>query len=218
MILKRASYKAIKYACLNFHYAKRLPSQPMIGYSVFNDKLEWCGVVVFNAGIGNINRPFKLQKGQVSELARVALNGKQKTTSKSVSIAMKLFKKSNPLCKLIVSYADSDQNHFGTIYQAMNWYFVSSHKTGDKYIDKNGKEIHSRSHSEKGYNIQFGVKKKVVKTSTLKRIKKGVKHKYIYPIDKSLINMCEEMKKPYPKDMAKESDKVDLNANSKLDA
>lgn len=214
MRLEKASYKAIKYACLKFHYSKRLPAQPMIGFSVFNKKNEWCGVIVYNAGIGNINKPYKLKKGQVSELVRMALNGKQEKTSKALSLSLKLFKKHNPLVKLIVSYADSDENHLGIIYQATNWYFVSSHKTGDKYIDKNGKEIHSRAHSPKGYRIQFGQIKKVVKTSELIRIKKGVKYKYIYPIDKSLIEMCNKIKKPYPKDKANLSDKVDLNATS----
>jgi len=111
-----------------------------------------------------------------------------------------LFKKINPLCKLLVSYADSDQNHTGTIYKAMNWYFISSHKTGDKFIDpKTGKDIHSRSHSPTGFKKQFGERKKVLNTNNLVRIKTGVKHKYIYPLDKSLIPLCKSLSKPYPK-------------------
>ena len=200
MRLEKASYKAVKYACLNYHYAKRVPSQPMTGINVFNSTNEWCGVVVFNIGIGNISKPFNLPNGTVCELVRVALNGKQEKTSKAVSRAVKLFKRINPLCKILVSYADSDQNHTGVIYQAMNWYFISTHKTGDKYIDpKTGKDIHSRSHSPKGYNIQFGERKKVLNTSDLIRIKTGVKHKYIYPLDKSLIPLCKSLSKPYPK-------------------
>jgi len=200
MRLQKASYKAVSFACLNFHYAKRIPSQPMTGINVFNDKDEWCGVVVFNIGIGNISKPFNLPNGSVCELVRVALNGKQEQTSKAVSIAVKLFKKINPLCKLLVSYADSDQNHTGTIYKAMNWYFISSHKTGDKFIDpKTGKDIHSRSHSPTGFNKQFGEIKKVLNTNDLVRIKTGVKHKYIYPLDKNLIPLCKSLSKAYPK-------------------
>ncbi len=200
MRLEKASYKAVEYACLNFHYAKRVPAQPMTGFAVFNNKNEWCGVVVFNIGIGNISKPYNLPNGSVCELVRVALNGKQEQTSKAVSIAVKLFSKINPLCKLLVSYADSDQNHNGIIYQAMNWYFVSSHKTGDKFINpKTNKEIHSRSHSPTGYNIQFGERKKVLNTNDLIRIKTGVKHKYIYPLDKTLIPLCKSLSKPYPK-------------------
>lgn len=198
MRLEKASHKAINYACITFHYANRLPAQPMTGINVFNEKKEWCGVVVFNIGIGNINKPFDLPNGSVCELVRVALNGKQEQTSKAVAIAVRLFKKINPLCKLLVSYADSDQHHCGTIYQAMNWYFVSSHKTGDKYINpKTGKDVHSRSHSPKGFNIQFGEVKRVLNTNDLIRIKTGVKHKYIYPIDKNLKDMCKQLSKPY---------------------
>lgn len=200
MRLEKASHKAVSFACLNFHYAKRIPAQPMTGFNVFNNQNEWCGVIVFNIGIGNISKPFNLPNGSVCELVRVALNGKQEQTSKAVSIAIKLFKKINPLCKLLVSYADSDQNHSGTIYQAMNWYFISSHKTGDKFIDpKTGKDIHSRSHSPTGFNKQFGERKKVLNTNDLVRIKTGVKHKYIYPLDKSLLSLCESLSKPYPK-------------------
>jgi len=203
MRIEKASAKAVKYACMNFHYAKRIPAQPMTGVSVFNNKNEWCGVVVFNIGIGNINKPFNLPNGSVCELVRVALNGKQETTSKAVSLAVKLFKRINPLCVLLVSYADSDQSHKGTIYQAMNWYFISAHKTGDKFIDpKTGKDVHSRAHSPKGYNVQFGLTKKALNTNDLIRIKTGVKYKYIYPLDKKLIPMCKAMAKPYPKNAA----------------
>ena len=46
MRLERASYKAIKYACLNFHYAQAIPVTG-IAFSVFNDKNEWCGLITF---------------------------------------------------------------------------------------------------------------------------------------------------------------------------
>lgn len=108
MRLEKASFKAVAFACINFHYAKRLPAQPMTAFSVFNNKDEWAGVVVFNIGIGNINKPFNLPNGSVCEISRVAMNGKQELTSKAIAIAIRLFKKINPLCKLLVSYADSD--------------------------------------------------------------------------------------------------------------
>ena len=63
MRLEIASAKAVKYACMNFHYAKAVPG---VGYafSVFNEKNEWCGVVCFGVGAtNNIGRPFKLNNG-----------------------------------------------------------------------------------------------------------------------------------------------------------
>jgi hypothetical protein len=196
MILKKSSYKAMKYSCLVYHYAKRIPAQPMVGYSVFNKKNEWCGCIIYNNGIGNIEKPFKLKKGQVCELVRMALNGKQEKTSMALSKSIKQFKKDNPLVEILVSYADSDEGHSGTIYKATNWYYIGSHKTGDKYIcKKTGKDIHSRSQSKSGYSKQFGVWKKVYKTSDLIKIKKGVKHKFIYPLNKKSRKLCELMAK-----------------------
>jgi hypothetical protein len=200
MILEKASYKAIKYACLKFHYAKRLPSTPMVGYNVFNEKRQWCGVIVFNNGLTKTASPFGLNNGQVCELVRVALNGKQSKTTKAVSLAVRLFKKANPLVRLLVSFADSDENHKGVIYQAMNWYFIGSKKTSNKFFHPTtGKQIHSRSCSSSGTAIQFGRKTKVFKRSELIEVKKGVKHKYIYPLTKDMRKLCEKLSKPYPK-------------------
>lgn len=200
MKLEKASYKAIKYACVHFHYAKRIPAQPIIGYSVFNSNKEWCGCVLFNAGIEGIQKPYGLKMGQVAELVRVALNGKQDASSKTVSLAIRLFKKENPLVKLLVSYADSDEGHIGTLYQATNWYYEQSKKTSDAFIDKKtGKQIHSRQISKTGLKKQFGTVKKCYTYNQVTRISKGLKHKYIYPLDKNLIPLCKSLSKPYPK-------------------
>jgi hypothetical protein len=226
MILEKASNKAIKYACLNFHYAKSIPVN-VFGYSVFNNNKEWCGVVLYGTGANNnLAANYKLNQGNVIELVRVALNGKQESTSKALSISMRLIKKDIPLAKLLISYADKDQKHKGIIYQATNWFYVGTSmkdKKDSSWII-NGKRYHGRVISDwvKKKNGLNGLTrkeflKKYYDKNAIEFITKG-KIKYIYPIDKSLINMCEEMKKPYPKDMAKESDKVDLNANSKLDA
>jgi len=199
MRLEKASHKAIKYACMNFHYAKRVPVNTA-GYSVFNDKKKWCGVVVFGAGVEGIEKPYHLPKNTVWELVRVALNGQHGTTTKTVSTSVRLFKKDAPTVKLLVSYADSDQSHNGTIYQAMNWFFVGSNRTSDRYIcKKTGKDIHSRQISKSGMKQQFGTKKRCYTYEDVEKIKTGVKHKYIYPLDKSLVPMCKALSKPYPK-------------------
>ena len=52
MRLEKASYKAIKYACLKFHYAKSIPAAAF-GYSVFNKNNEWCGVICYGLGATN---------------------------------------------------------------------------------------------------------------------------------------------------------------------
>lgn len=205
MRLEIASHKAIKYACMNFHYAKTIPVNTF-GYSVFNVKNEWCGVILYGTGANNnIATQYNLNQGNVLELVRVALNGKQESTSKALSLSLKLLKKAIPLCKLLISYADKDQNHNGIIYQATNWIY-----TGTSMIDKkdasyviDGKRIHGKTISDKckrhGLVKNTENAKKIYKAKeVIEYVTKG-KLKYIYPLDKSLIPLCKSLSKPYPK-------------------
>jgi hypothetical protein len=205
MRLEKASHKAIKYACLNFHYSKSIPVNTF-GFSVFSHKKEWCGVILYGTGANNnLADKYNLVQGNVIELVRMALNGKHESTSKALSLSLKLIKNYLPACRLIVSYADIDQNHNGTIYQATNWYY-----TGKSMVNKkdgsfiiNGKRIHGKTISDKckKYSLikNFENIKKVYKTDdVIEYVTKG-KIKYIYPIDKGLVTLCKSLSKPYPK-------------------
>jgi len=203
MRLEKASHKAIKYACINFHYAKSVPVN-VFGYSVFNNKNEWCGVVLYGTGATpNIGSQYKLKQGQIVELVRMALNGKQESTTKAMAISIKLLKKDLPLIKMIVSYADIDQNHYGTIYQATNWIYVGdcNQNTRTGFII-NGKKIHNKSLHGMGKEQSIKGAKSIDPNAT-EFISKG-KRKYIYPLDKSLIPLCKSLSKPYPKPQAQE--------------
>ena len=192
MILKRASKKANKYAIMNYHYSKRLPNI-MCSYSVFNDKNEWCGVISYGLGARpSIGKPYNLAQGEILELVRMALNGKQESTSKAVSISLKLIKKHCPMTKLIVSYADKGQNHRGIIYQATNWYYVGqTNTTGLEYYYKN-RWTHSKTISDL-------VRLKGLKRHSLKSRKTSGKIKYLYPLNKQIRKQIEQIAKPYPK-------------------
>lgn len=201
MRLEKASRKAIVYACMNFHYAKTIPVN-VFGYSVFNNKNEWCGVILYGTGAANnIGMPFGLSQGQVLELVRMALNGKQESTTKAMSISLKLLNKYIPNIKLVVSYADSEQGHYGTIYQATNWFYTGY--STDTNLIINGKREHRRTLGSRYGTSSFeklkekGYKVEVIKTKP--------KWKYIFPIDKSLLSMCRQLSKPYPKKQAIEA-------------
>lgn len=205
MRLEKASYKAMQYACLKFHYAKRMPNSAF-GYSVFNNKDEWCGVVLFNRGNIAIEKPFGINKGEAAELIRVAFNGKQEATSKAVSISIRLLMKDCPLIRLLVSYADKEASHFGTIYQAMNWFYIGERKSNPKWIHPvSGKEIHDRNVTPTGFVKTFGGIKRMWRKDELIRKDVSEKRKYIYPLDKSLIPLCRSLSKPYPKKQISDS-------------
>lgn len=144
--IEKASYEGMRYACRYFHYAGHPSAGNVLGYSIFNDG-TWCGVVTFGSGANNnIGKAYGLKQGQVCELTRVALNGKQTATSQVVSMCLKRLKKDAPLVRLVVSYADVDQEHFGTIYQATNWIYVGTNmknaKDGSWII--HGERVHGR--------------------------------------------------------------------------
>ena len=192
MILKKASHKAIKYACLKFHYAKSVPVNVM-GFSVFNKKNEWCGCIVYGLGANNnLAKSFNEPQGSVIELVSMALNGKQESTSKAMSTSIKILKKYVPLAKIIVSYSDMKQNHTGIIYQACNFYYVGAIIAESAIDPEDGIAKHTRIlHSKYGSIAGF------------KRVKDKPKHKYLYPLTKEYKNKCEQIKKPYPKNASK---------------
>lgn len=198
MRIEIASYKAIKYACLKFHYAKSVPVNTF-GHSVFNDQNEWCGVILYGTGATpNIGSQYNLKQGQVVELVRMALNGKQKSTSNTMATSLRLLKKKLPLVKLVVSYADIDQNHFGVIYQACNWFYVGScnENTRTGFII-HGKKVHNKSLHGMGKEQSLKGARSIDPKAT-EYISKG-KRKYLYPLNKSLRYLCQSIAKPYPK-------------------
>lgn len=191
MKLTKANIKAINYACKNFHYSKSVPTI-QYAYNVYNDNNEWCGVIIYGGGANNnLAKSFNLYNGEVLELERVALNGKQEQTSKAVALSLKLLHKENPIVKLVVSYADHRQKHIGTIYKATNWMFLGISKTSDTQYYYKGKWTHQRT-------IDSKKDKEHLKKTLPKRLNSN-KFKYIYCFDKELKEKYNKIKKEYPK-------------------
>lgn len=197
MRIEKASNKAIKYACMKFHYAKAVP-QIRLGYSVFNEQDQWCGVVLFSNGANpHIATEFGLVQGQVVELTRMALNGKQKATSQVLAATLRQIKKDAPAVKMIVSYADRNQNHIGIIYQATNWLYIGEYAS-ERGIMIKGKLVHRRSvGSRYGTASMKWLKENIDPNAEIIKGKKKVK--YIFPLDKWTRKSVIDKAKPYPK-------------------
>lgn len=208
MRITRATPQAIKYACMNYHYAKAVPVNP-IGYNVYNDADEWCGVVLYGTGANNhIGSEYNLPQGGVVELVRVALNGKQEHTSQAVAMSLKQLKKDVPQVRLVVSYADCDQQHLGTIYQATNWIYTGTNNTGSR----GGWIIHGKKTHPKSVYSRIVVidGKRVHCPQTTEAVRKYLdpnavecitqgKRKYLMPMDKKMRKQITPLAKPYPK-------------------
>ena len=194
--LKRATPEAVRYACLNFHYAKSVPAV-QYAFNVYEGG-QWCGCIVYSSGANNhIACPFGLGQGEVIELVRVALNGKQTATSECVAASLRALHKAAPQIKIVVSYADTDEGHTGIIYQATNWIYVGMGEPIQKIII-NGKKTHFKSISSKyGFVNLKWIQEHVDPNAKL--FVPGGKHKYLFIFDKKLRKQWQAKALPYPK-------------------
>ena len=199
MRLTMANAKAIKHACLKFHYAKSVPSV-QYGFNVYNDDDEWCGVICYGVGATpNIGKPFGLMQGEILELVRVALNGKQKATSECVAASLRELHRIDPLLKMVVSYADLDQDHAGTIYQATNWIYLGIRNSGSRgAFIINGKKTHPRTIGSMGGVQSLKWVQENLDPNATEFYTKG-KHRYIFIFDKRLRKQWLKQSQPYPK-------------------
>tara|TARA_B100000900_G_scaffold148234_1_gene125735 strand:+ start:1142 stop:1705 length:564 start_codon:yes stop_codon:yes gene_type:complete len=183
--VKKINYQDTKPFILKLHYAKRMPSVIQYSFGLFEDNIL-VGVVTYGIpaspplckGVAG-----EKNKSLVIELSRLVLkNNKKNEASILVGRSLQLL----PEPKIVVSYADTAQNHVGYVYQATNFYFTGTSKPRTDMAGKNGK--HSRHH--------LGNK--------TKRIFRSPKHRYIYILGnkKQKENLLNDLKYPlmdYPK-------------------
>ena len=187
LLVDYCSYKAANYAVMNWHYSKKMPKSKLVKFGVWWNG-EFFGSVIYGRGANkNIGSPYGLEMTECSELVRVAIkDGHDFMISKVVSTSVKMLKTANRGLRLLVSYADTEQQHIGTIYQAMNWIYTGAINP-PSLVNINGVYVHTKTAS--GYGSTSG-----------KQTKQGsVKHKYLYPLDKNMRRQILPLSQPYPK-------------------
>lgn len=198
LVVDWATHAAAKYACENWHYSKSVPVPPLVKIGAW-ERGKFIGVVLFSRGASsNLLKPYGLKQTEGCELTRVALKHHDAPVSRIVKLSIAFLKKKSANLRLIVSFADPQYGHHGGIYQAGNWIYVGDTASGVEYWHK-GKRLHSRQVSEKGWNIQQGVKRKTVKPSECEVIKTLGKHRYLMPLDSQMREKLIKLSKPYPK-------------------
>lgn len=197
-LITYATGKQIRWACLNFHYAKSTPPHSF-AYSVYQG-FNWCGVIIYGPGATpRIGEPFGLQQNEVAELVRVALNVEQHTTSECVAASMRQLHKDAPGIRLVVSFADIDQHHAGTIYQATNWIYLGQRNEGDlTAFIVNGKKTHRRTIGSMGGIQNIGWVREHLDPAA-QEFRTAGKHKYVFAFDKRLRRELLKQAQPYPK-------------------
>ena len=155
---------------LNIHYAKRKPSISYV-YGLYNND-ELIGICSFGMPPSPILAESiigKKNKNLVIELNRLVLKYNRKNeASYLVSKSINLL----PKPKIIVSFADENQNHIGTVYQATNFLYTGITQNNYQYVDKNNKEFHFRQlgHLQKNNKLGVGLVKRRTNEKELNRI------------------------------------------------
>ena len=173
---------------LHKHYAKRVPSISY-AFGLFKKK-ELVGVCTFGSPASPslcVGVCGKKYKNKVIELNRLCIEDGlgMNVASYFVSFCLNMLKKE----RVVVSYADTDMNHNGYIYQATNWIYTGAtiERTDIGFEDNS----HSRHYDK---NIDYSKNRK----------KRSSKHRYIYFIGNKTQkkNMLKNLKykiEPYPK-------------------
>lgn len=204
------SYDAAKFAATHWHYSKSMPGSKTFKIGAWEDEI-FIGVVIFSWGTNSrIGRMFGLEMTQCVELTRVALKHDHRTpVSRILAIAIKFLQKHNPGIECIVSYADCDQEHYGGIYQATNFYYLGlvEQNGGTPKFRIRGKVVHGRTVGSKYGRQNLEWLRSHVDPNTEHVFTKG-KHKYAYPLSTQVRSICEELKQQYPKRVAS----IDIDA------
>ena len=194
-----ATHTTAKYACENWHYSKVIPVGKLVKVGVWENK-KFIGVVVYGRGANNnMLKPFGLKADEGCELTRIALTNHLSQVSKILSISLKFLKQKCPNLRLVVSYADQDQNHHGGIYQATNWVYdgLKNVNTVGAFII-NGKKTHPKSVHSKGVKQSISEVRRLLDPNATLFYTKG-KHRYLMPLDKEMEEQVKLLKQPYPK-------------------
>lgn len=193
------SYQAAKFACEHWHYSKTIPLPPIVSIGVWENG-KYIGCVIFSRGASpDLLRQYGLKNTEGCELTRVALDKHIAPVSKIVAIAIKMLAKKDKGLRLIVSFADPNHGHAGTIYQAGNWIYCGDSAPSKSYIDRSGRKWHSRQVSVTGYRVQYGVVSPVPRPSECIVVNEIGKHRYLMPLDEEMRKRVEPLRKPYPK-------------------
>jgi hypothetical protein len=190
------SHDAAKYAVENWHYSKSMPAGKTYKLGVWeNDKFIGC--VIFSLGANN-NAPkeFNLTSQELCELTRVALNKHITPVTRILAIALRKLKLDNQGLKMLVSYADSNQNHHGGIYAGGGWQYNGVIKS-QPYFIVNGKQTHGRTITSKFGHLRLNE----LRERGISIIEKPAlpKHKYVFFLCNKTKEKWKHLSKPYPK-------------------
>lgn len=224
VIIRKIEKVTAEDIIVKYHYSHKW-SLCQVAYGVFyvtdkqcaffdtiEEKLIGCMVFGQPVGRGAAESVSKLIKvDEVLELTRLFIHDGYGRNIESYSLmkGIELLKRDFPHIKAIITYADGEQGHKGTIYQACNFYYQGNSSLAlmpNHSISLVGPPyqwIHSRTVSATygSHNVEH-LKKKIGKTFWRK--KESSKHRYVYLMGnkkqkKEILTNLKHPFLPYPK-------------------
>ena len=190
------SRKAARWAAERWHYSRGFPIGHTVNVGVWEGG-AFMGAIVFGRGVApHIGSPYGLDRTEVAELVRVALRGHAWPVSRMLAIAVRMCRRLCPGLRLLVSYADTSQGHYGGIYQAAGWTYVGTRRTRAYLIL--GEVLHNWTVKDRyGRHALSWLREHV--DPQARYAGPGVKHKYLLPLDRAMRAMVAGLAQPYPK-------------------
>ncbi len=225
IIVRKIDKPVAEEIIVKYHYSHKW-SLCQVAYGVFYITDNQCqfvdaieekliGCIVFGQPVGrsaaeSVSKLVSVY--EVFELTRLFIHDGYGSNIESYSLtrALELLRKDFPRIKAIITYADGEQGHKGTIYQACNFHYQgnSSLALMPNYsvslVGPPYKWIHSRTISSTygSHNVEH-LKKKI--GHTFWRKKESSKHRYVYLLGnktekKQILKNLKHPFQPYPKD------------------
>lgn len=165
------------------HYSGRKPSISYAFGYYENNKLK--AVCTFGKPASNslcVGVCGKEYSNKVYELNRLCVDG-QMEIKLSMFVGWCLNQlKSKDL--ILISYADTQMNHNGYIYQATNWIYTGMTKPRtDKYVEGNKHSRHYNNNLQNGLRKYRSAKHRYIYFATSKKLKKEYMNKLNYKIE-----------------------------------
>jgi len=169
--------KSDKSTCAKFvtnkHYSRKM-SIYWDGFELIEDG-KVTGIVIYGQPSPSIQRySFENKDFRIYELARLVIQSENKNAG-SFLISQSLKMLSSQPCA-VISYADSEYNHCGIVYQATNWLYTGATISHDSLYLYNGKRLHAMTLRDMGITSP----KKWAKENNIKTVKPKPKHRYFY--------------------------------------
>ena len=203
------THQAAKYACENWHYSKSIPKSKLVKIGVWENDI-FKGVLIYSYGATpDLVKPYGCTMQEGCELTRIALRDHETPVSRILSISFIFLKKHCPNLKMIVSFADPNQGHYGGIYQATNW--IYSGKSSGCFFYKHKKT--GRIYHPRNVSMNLNLSGKTIRPSECNKFWQEGKHRYLMPLTKEMTQKLLKIKKTYPKKCVQSNDSVAIKSH-----